>query len=214
MVFPLSDHLREGTKEAHRQAERTPFIRQFFAGRLSLDVYSEFLVQLFHIYTALEEHQEHHRKHSVFGRIYYPSLYRRNALIQDLNYFYEGNHWEDILPHKATVNYVKRIASLSNEWVEGLIAHHYTRYLGDLSGGQVLRRIVKKTFNLSSNEGLAFYDFPQITDHSQFKDAYRAQLDSMPLDEITSQKIVDEANHAFALNRKVFDSMMTSTAED
>jgi heme oxygenase len=189
-------------------AEHTPFIRIFFAGHLSAEVYREFLVQLLHIYTAMEEHQERHRGHSVLGKIYFPTLHRREALIQDLSFYYGGNHWEAVLPHEATQTYVQRLNALSDAWVEGLVAHHYTRYLGDLSGGQVLKRIVAKTFELSSSEGLAFYEFSQITDHSQFKDEYRALLDSMPVDDTTSQKIVDEANHAFELNRGVFDSMM------
>lgn len=208
MVAPLSVRLREGTKEAHRLAEQAPFIRIFFAGQLSEEVYREFLVQLLHIYAALEEHQERHRAHSVLGKIYFPALYRREALLQDLNFYYGGDQWKELPPHQATQTYVHRISALSNEWVEGLVAHHYTRYLGDLSGGQVLKRIVAKTFKLSSSEGLAFYEFSQISDYSRFKDEYRAQLDSMPVDGTASQKIVEEANHAFDLNRKVFDSMM------
>ncbi|MDZ7289591.1 MAG: biliverdin-producing heme oxygenase [candidate division KSB1 bacterium] len=212
MVLPLSVRLREGTKEAHRLAEHTPFISNFFEGRLSKEVYREFLVQLFHIYTALEEHQERHHGHKVLGKIYFPALYRRQALLQDLNFYYGDNHWEEVPARKATQIYVQRLDALSDEWVEGLVAHHYTRYLGDLSGGQVLKRIVANTFNLSSRQGMAFYEFPQIPDYSQFKDEYRAQLDSMPVDETTCQKIVDEANHAFALNREVFETMMEVTA--
>ena len=36
-----------------------------------------------------------------------------------------------------------------------LIAHHYTRYLGDLSGGQILKNIAQKALNLDQ-QGLAF----------------------------------------------------------
>jgi heme oxygenase len=208
MVSPLSVRLREGTKDSHRLAEGTPFIRDFFAGALSMETYREFLIQLLHIYSALEECQECHHEHVVLGKIYFPTLFRSEALRQDLNFYYGGTHWEKVLPKETTKTYVQRINDLSDEWVEGLVAHHYTRYLGDLSGGQALKRIVAKTFNLSSGNGLAFYEFLHISNHSQFKDEYRILLDSMQLDDDTSRKIVDEANHAFKLNCGVFDSML------
>jgi heme oxygenase len=205
---PLSVRLREGTKKEHHLSEHTPFMQKFFRGQLSIEVYREFLVQLLHIYMALEKDQERHREHGVFGKIYFPELYRRDALEQDLNFYYGNKTWKDVVPLKATQNYVSRINTLSAKWVEGLVAHHYTRYLGDLSGGQALKGIVAKTYSLSSDQGLAFYDFPQITDYKQFKDEYRAELDSMRIDDTTFQNIINEANQAFVLNQDIFISMM------
>ncbi|MCA1899801.1 MAG: biliverdin-producing heme oxygenase [Chloroflexi bacterium] len=212
METTLSIRLREGTKESHRLAEQTPFIRSFFEGRLTKEIYREFLIQLLHIYEALEDSQRRHRAHETFGKICFPSLFRGEALRRDLNFYFGDDRWKETPPLRAAETYIQRINSLSNEWVEGLVAHHYTRYLGDLSGGQALKRIVAKTFRLSSSDGLAFYDFAQIENHSQFKNGYRAALDSMPLDDETIQKIIDEANLAFRLNRDVFASM-TNLAE-
>ena len=53
---------------------------------------------------------------------------------------------------------------------EALVAHLYTRYLGDLSGGQILRRAVVRAYGLAgpgettldARAGVAFYDFPEI----------------------------------------------------
>ncbi len=210
MVSPLSVQLREGTKEAHRAAEKSPFMQVFFAGQLSVEDYRAFLVQLFHLYTALEEQQERHQAHKVYGKIFSPILYRRKALVQDLNFYFDGSDWIKTHPQQATTDYIERIRSLAEGWTVGLVAHHYTRYMGDLSGGQVLKRIVAKTYQLTTSEGLAFYTFSQITDHAQFKDAYREQLDSMPIDPAAAQKIVDEANVAFALNQALSDAMLIS----
>ncbi len=208
MSMALSVQLREGTKESHRLAERTAFIQKFFSGQLTVEEYKVFLVQLYYVYSALEEKAEANSGHEDFGKVHFDSLHRKEALMKDLNYFYKNDSWKEILPSDATKAYVERIRVLSNSWVQGLIAHHYTRYLGDLSGGQVLKRIVAKTFNLSDGEGLAFYDFPEIEDHAGFKEAYRQQMDSIQVDSDSSQKIVDEANLAFQLNRDVFASMM------
>lgn len=209
MNLPLSISLREGTKASHRMAEQSPFMRKLFEGHLTQEVYGEFLVQLFIIYHALEDSQYHHFNHSVLGKVHFPSLFRSEALKQDLDFYFGGSSWKEYHPTPATEAYVQRIRSLAMDWVDGLVAHHYTRYLGDLSGGQVLKRIIARTFNLPSDEGLAFYNFPEITNIPHFKDEYRMALDSLPVDEESVQKIVDEANLAFCLNRAVFDSMIS-----
>lgn len=207
MFRPLSIQLREGTKDSHRLAERSPFIQRFFKGQISKEEYRFFLLQLYHIYSALEEHQERLHPHPVFGKIYFPELHRKAALKKDLNFFFGGSSWEEIPTTPATQAYTKRIRLLAEEWVDGLVAHHYTRYLGDLSGGQALKRIVQKTFSLSSRDGLAFYEFERIPDYTIFKENYRNLLDVLPLDQFASEKIVAEANWAFDLNRAVFDSI-------
>lgn len=212
MGDPLSVRLRAGTREAHRQAEGTPFIRQFFAGLLTRQAYREFLVQLLHIYTALEEGHERHREQRLLAGLYYPELFRREALLDDLHFYFGDQGWEYTPLRQATRAYARRIRELTEGWSEGLVAHHYTRYLGDLSGGQALKRIVARTFGLDSSAGLAFYEFPLIPDHARFKEAYRAQLDRMPVNEAAAQDIVAEANRAFALNRELFDAMLETVA--
>jgi heme oxygenase len=181
MAHSLSLRLREGTRESHRLAEGTAFIRAFFAGRLPLDAYREFLAQLRHVYIALESAQERHRAEPVFGKVYFPELARSAALVQDLDFYFGKATWREIPPLPATETYMQRIATLADEWPAGLVSHHYTRYLGDLSGGQALKRIVAKMYCLESDDGLAFYNFPQILDHTVFKNEYRARLMRCPL---------------------------------
>lgn len=214
MELPLSQHLRQGTKDSHRLAERTPFIRQFFTGKLSLEDYRTFLIQLFHVYTVMEEVIDGLREDPVIAQVYFPELSRRQMLVKDLNYYFDGDSWRDASPLPATSTYYKHLRDLSNTWPEGLVAHHYTRYLGDLSGGQALKKIVAKMFQLSNTQGLAFYEFPKISDHNQFKDQYRARLDHLPVNENDAQKIVDEANYAFELNRNVFAAMLEVMGEE
>ncbi len=209
MVTPLSLSLREGTKDSHRLAEKTPFIRSFFAGTLSIDMYREFLVQLNFIYASLEEAQRIHQENNMVAKIYFPSLFRNEAIRKDLNYYFKGDTWKKQEPGAATRTYTTRIKTLSQEWPAGLVAHHYTRYLGDLSGGQTLKRIIARSFNLLDGDGLAFYEFDQISDQKQFKNEYRMRLDSMLLDEKDTAKMVTEANYAFQLNSDVFGEILS-----
>jgi heme oxygenase len=87
-----------------------------------------------------------------------------------------------------------------------LIAHSYTRYMGDLSGGQALKNIVRSALNLPPDLGTGLHEFEQIPTaeaRREFKEKYRLALNSLPIDEATMQRIVDEANYAFQLNRDV-----------
>ena len=81
--------------------------------------------------------------------------------------------------------------------------HHYTRYLGDLSGGQAIGRILDRTFELDG-AGIAFYDFPEIPKPKVYKDGYRARLDALGLGAADQERVVTEVKTAFQLNQALF----------
>ena len=105
---------------------------------------------------------------------------------------------------------MERIKKIGNEKPELLVAHAYTRYLGDLSGGQLLKKIAQRAMNLSSGEGLAFYEFDSIQDEQEFKQNYKKAMDSLPLAQDLSEQIVAEANLSFTMNMKMFQELETS----
>ncbi|PWH18897.1 MAG: heme oxygenase [Anaerolineae bacterium] len=207
-VTPFSTSLREGTRTAHRLAENSPFMRELFAARLPLPAYRIFLCQLYRLYSALEDCLVIFQQDRSLQAFYLPALFRRAALEEDLCYYYRDESWRVLPPLEATQAYVQRIQAIAEDWPLGLVAHHYTRYLGDLSGGQAMKRIVAKMYHLDSNQGLAFYDFPDIADYAAFKNEYRAKLDSLPIDDHLAHRLIAEANHAFELNRSMFEAMM------
>lgn len=206
----LSASLRTGTQASHRRAESAPFVRALFSGHLARDRYVVALRQWHAIYTALEEAQERHGAHATLGAVIDPALFRRQALERDLQFFAQ----DDAAPAAASLpagallpatgRYVRRLRTLALDEPTLLLAHHYTRYLGDLSGGQILRRAVGRAYALGDGAGLDFYDFPGIEDAQDYKADYRSRLDGLDLDAATIQAVVDEANAAFELNRQVF----------
>ena len=205
---PLSVQLREGTQDSHRLAESTSFIRTFFAGNLSITQYRNFLLQLFHVYTALEENPEYLNNDPELQKIYFPELSRTARLSSDLNLFFGEEVWKNLPILKSTQEYVDRIRLLKNQKDYAIVAHHYTRYLGDLSGGQAMKRIVLKMFPDEFQSGISFYDFPEISNFNDFKMAYRNRLDSLSIDDELGQSIIQEARLAFQLNMNITEALL------
>uniref|UniRef100_B8HL70 heme oxygenase (biliverdin-producing) n=1 Tax=Cyanothece sp. (strain PCC 7425 / ATCC 29141) TaxID=395961 RepID=B8HL70_CYAP4 len=207
MSSNLATKLREGTKKSHTMAENTGFIACFLKGTVEKSSYRKLVSNLYFVYSAMEEELERQRNHPIISRIYFPELNRKSALEQDLYYYFGPNWREQVSPSSATQEYVARIREVSNTAPELFVAHSYTRYLGDLSGGQILKKIAQTAMNLSDGEGTCFYEFQAIADEKAFKNKYRQAMNDLPVDEATCDRIVDEANDAFKLNMKMFQEL-------
>lgn len=207
MSSNLATKLREGTKKAHTMAENVGFVKCFLKGVVEKNSYRKLVANFYFVYLAMEEEMERHRQHPILSKIYFPQLNRQRSLEQDLNFYYGSNWREQIALSPEGEAYVQHIREVSVSAPELLIAHSYTRYMGDLSGGQILKGIAQRAMNLSDGQGTAFYEFKDIPDEKQFKATYREALDEMPIDDATADRIVDEANAAFGINMKLFQEL-------
>jgi len=207
MTSNLATKLREGTKKAHTMAENVGFIKCYLKGTVEKNSYRKLVANFYFVYSAMETEMERHRSHPVLSKIYFPELNRRASLEQDLAFYYGPNWKEQIKASPATEVYVQRIQEISATEPELLIAHSYTRYIGDLSGGQILKGITERAMNLSDGQGTAFYRFELISDEKQFKAKYRQAMNDLPVGESTVERIVEEANAAFGLNMKMFQEL-------
>jgi len=169
--------------------------------------YRKLVSNLYFVYSAMEEEMERHQAHPILSKIYFQELNRKKSLEQDLTYYYGPNWREQVAPSSATKDYVQHIREVSASAPELLIAHSYTRYIGDLSGGQILKNIAQRGMNLSEGQGTAFYEFNEIPDEKAFKANYRNALNELPIDEATAERIVDEANATFGMNMKLFQEL-------
>lgn len=209
MPVALASQLREGTKKAHTMAENTGFVSCFLKGVVDKASYRTLVADLYFVYDAMEQEIGKLRAagHPVVGPVGFPELNRRESLEQDLA-FYCGEGWRNsVKATPAAQEYVARIHQIAQESPELLVGHHYTRYIGDLSGGQILKAIAQKAMNLGEHDGLRFYAFDAIPDEKAFKTNYRATLDALPIDQAMADRIVAEANHAFHLNMKMFQEL-------
>ena len=206
MAVALAGQLREGTKKSHTMAENTGFITCFLKGVVEKTSYRKLISDLYFVYKAMEEEIDRlvQEDHPVIKHIGFKELFRRQTLEKDLEFYY-GNNWLDqIKISESAKSYVDRIRLVANESPELLVGHHYTRYIGDLSGGQILKKIAKKALNLRGDDGLNFYEFKLIEDEKLFKKSYSETLNKLPIDQKIADNIIEEANEAFAYNMNMF----------
>jgi heme oxygenase len=207
MSVNLATKLREGTKKAHTMAENVGFVKCFLKGVVEKNSYRKFVANLYFVYSAMEEELARHHEHPLISKIDFPQLHRKPSIEQDLSFYY-GSNWRDqISLSPAGEAYVNRLREISAANPELLVAHSYTRYLGDLSGGQILKGMAQRGMNLNEGEGIAFYEFEDIADEKEFKTNYRQTLNDLPVDEETAERIVEEANNAFGMNMKMYQEL-------
>lgn len=205
----LADALKAGTAVSHQAAEDVHFVRNFIRGQIDRNLYQEMILDLYHVYVALEDALEKHAP-TVFPSCHFPEeLARRESLEEDCEFWHNTRNPSPRTISPATQDYVDRIQYLAHHEPLLLLAHSYTRYLGDLSGGRILARVARRALDLDkdSGEGLAFYRFDKVASYKQFKDNYRQALDALPLTSDQIKALVAEANVAFCLNMRLFQAL-------
>ncbi|MEU6818424.1 biliverdin-producing heme oxygenase [Streptomyces sp. NPDC046860] len=206
MSTPLfSSVIRTASQDRHTEAEGAPFLRDLLGGRFGVEAFARYTEQLLFVYRALEDAAPALERDRVAGPFVRPELRRVAELERDLRHLL-GDGWrERAAPLPATRRYAARITEVAATWPAGYVAHHYTRYLGDLSGGQVIRRIAERTWGLESKgDGVRFYVFEEIANPAAFKRRYRTLLDALPVGAAERERVVEECRTAFALNSAVF----------
>lgn len=216
--MPFSALIREASHAQHTKAETSPFMGDLLGGRLGVAAFRRYTEQLWFVYRALEGVADGLRDDPVAGPFLHAELFRTAALELDLDHLHGlpgggGPDWRGTLrPLPATERYAARVMQVAREWPGGYVAHHYTRYLGDLSGGQVIRGTAEKRWGFApKGDGVRFYVFDAIGSPAAFKRAYRARLDAIPADGPEKLRIVAECRHAFALNTAVFRDLTAAT---
>ena len=206
-VSDFALQLKTETKKSHTAAENTKFVGSFLRGVISKESYKQLVANFYFIYRALEEEFDKWSESPILSEVHHKLLSRTNQLERDLRYYY-GPVWRHhIVPTEQCQRYVNRIREVSDDEPELLIGHHYTRYMGDLSGGQILKNIAQKSLDLREGEGLHFYEFEGIDDKKVFKDGYRSMLNNLPINQSMANAIINEANYAFRLNMFMFDEL-------
>ena len=189
----FSQAIREATRPEHEAAESSPFMQALLFGKVPSEAYFDYIAQLAPIYEVLEKWNG---ELPFFDR----RLDRFERIIADLEYI--GTR----VVLDSTIQYVKHLSNLINTKDEvRILAHHYVRYLGDLSGGQAIGTLVARNLSIPPNF-LSFYDFDDIGDRVRYKETYRENLNTL-IDPKDYDKFISEAKLAFEHTSKIFSEL-------
>ncbi|KAJ1683670.1 hypothetical protein LUZ63_021108 [Rhynchospora breviuscula] len=180
--IPFSAALRERSSGAHSGSEHSGFMADLLQGRGTRDDYIALVAQ------------------------HCDKLTRLPALEADLEFLIGPDWREQVEALPTTARYVERIERVGATWPGGFVAHHYTRYLGDLSGGLFIGKLMQRQFGFDTN-GIGFYLFGDIADPRAFKEVYREQLDAAPWDAAEQERVIDEVLLAYRFNTELFEDL-------
>lgn len=209
----FSEALRSMTWDDHEKAEYTDYMQKVLGGKISREGYADMVAQHYFAYLVIEDAAEKMRSDAIGGKFVFDSLSRVKPLEEDLEFLLGADWKSKVAPNEATNEYLARLKETCFTDSGAFVAHAYTRYLGDLSGGQVIKAAVERSFGFTDNEGVKFYVFDQIPDYKAFKVEYRDLLDGAAWTEEERAKVIDEAILAYKLNTKVLAELGRDSAK-
>lgn len=209
----FSTKLRQLTQNDHTEAESSKFITTLMGGERSARDYTLLIAQYAHIYEALEQEVRELARDPKYTELFDPALERSAQLTKDLQVLLPAEGFS-VLPQAlpATKTYIAAIRAAAAEPAR-LVAHHYLRYLGDLSGGLAIGKLVARHYGISP-AALNMWDFGQIHKPKLYKDAYRTKLDALGADPQVAEALLDEAKRGFQWNKAIFEDLLRSSDAD
>ena len=161
--------LKDLTSAKHAEAESTPFMKAVFAKTLPFDLWADWTYQKWLFYGAIEGAAGANR---LLGDL--PDLRRAFYLFMDYNEMNTERKKHEFRP--IAVDYYRYLISIAND-PNKIMAHLYTWHMGDMFGGQMIKKIVP-----GAHRNLEFEDAKTLITN------IRAKLDD---------SMGDEANVAF-----------------
>jgi heme oxygenase len=161
--------LKDLTSAKHAEAESTPFMKAVFAKTLPFDLWVDWTYQKWLFYGAIEGAAGANR---LLGDL--PDLRRAFYLAMDYAEMNGSNPRHEFRP--IVIEYYNYLLSISKD-PNKIMAHLYTWHMGDMFGGQMIKKIVP-----GAHRNLEFEDARTLMTN------IRAKLDD---------SMGDEANVAF-----------------
>lgn len=179
------NNLRQLTLDNHKRAERSKFISKFVKRELTPYQYYVYLSNQLMCYYVLESVADGNKLLDDLQ-----AIKRSVNISKDLAELEVMHGFEIPKMLPSTTHYIDYVQSLSHD-TQRIMAHIYVRHMGDLSGGQMLRKLVPGT-------GL-HYQFSEDVD--VLKDKIREKL---------NDNMADEANRCFDMIYNFFEELEAS----
>jgi heme oxygenase len=126
--------LKDLTKDSHTAAEKTKFMKAVFKNQMPAEIWTDWLYQKSLFYNAIESCAD-----SAGLLIGMSDLKRTFALLSDYRSMFDTYTRPSY--RKTTLNYYQYIMNLYPDR-DRIMAHLYVWHMGDLHGGQMIKKIV------------------------------------------------------------------------
>lgn len=173
--------IKELTWEHHQNAERQAFAKLLISGDISKDMYATYLWNQHKKYDILEAMVAAHGLFAEVGA----NISRKTLMEADIAELWKHNVAPPVVP--STIYYIDHMRDIMGDR-DKIIAHMYVFYLGDMSGGQMIKKKIP-------GEG-RMYDFGDNV--KELKDRIR---------DMTTDEMAEEAQWVFSSATKLFEEL-------
>jgi len=174
--------LKELTQERHRAAESTNFMKAVFAGTLPMETWIDYTYQKYAWYKSIET-----RCQSLGLLENLPGIERAELILADYREMMQDR--DDRHYYKlVTTDYADYIRDLKDP--ASVLAHLYTWHMGDMFGGQMIKKLI-----------------PAPHSHLEFENAKDLMF---VLRGMLDDSMADEANRAFDWAIKILETYDSS----
>ncbi|KAG9048946.1 hypothetical protein FS837_011589 [Tulasnella sp. UAMH 9824] len=220
---PFSQVLKEGTKDIHDTISKSEGAKALTSGTLERDEYVRHLIMLWYLYITLENALDARANHPALAPTYNPSvLARAPSISADIAGLLQTTAWASHPLHlsmhplpQPLLDYIAHIQAIADsDDPTPLLAHSYLRYLGDLSGGQFIKRTVLKSYQLQ-DQAITSYDFPkpggpagQIADQGdilKLKNIFKERMDESITTPEAKKIVFEETKVAYRFNAQLLN---------
>ena len=197
--------IREKTSLLHSAAENTGYIKKLVDGIASVEGYAEYIYNLEKMYKAIEDALDKNENNAVINPFVTKELYRSKLIRKDLEFFL-GDKLNSMKLLASTEACVAKIEELSETKPELVVAYAYTRFLADLFGGRTFLSLLSTSYKIS-NEGLNYYQFPEINDLRGYVMKYHNMLAEINLSDEMKIDFINEVNNAYIYNLAISNEL-------
>lgn len=173
--------IKDLTWEHHKEAERQEFVKVLMSGKINPQFYATYLWNQHKKYDLLEAMAN---VHGLLDDLF--EIRRKSAIYEDY-----VELWENQLPPpivESTNEYIVHMKEIMHD-ADAVMAHIYVLHMGDLSGGQMIRKRVPGKCKMYDFEG----------DVADLKERIRSRI---------NDDMADEAKFVFESSTKLFKEMM------
>lgn len=152
MTASLMESLKESTAPMHNSAEGSRFQSLLTNGKLPLEVYADYLGQLFLVHSHLEDAM---RNHASCAKVLTNEQYQVEFLKKDLTVL--GRETSSVSALASTRSLLDLIAAAAQNCPEALLGMHYV-LLGSKHGGKFVAKNVQVSYALEDGAGNTYFD--------------------------------------------------------